>query len=326
MNRGGKITAAVVVGLVLLLLPKLGLSAYYLRLVDVAGVYVVLALGLNVIVGLAGQMSFAHAGFFAIGSYTAALMAVRWGLSFWLGVLGAGLMAALFAVAVGLPTLKLEGKYLSMATIGFSEIIRLILLNTEKLSYGADGIRNIPFPRIGSFVVNTDVRFYYLILLFALVTLAFTSRLKTSRVGRAFEAIKENTLGAELMGVTTTYNKVLAFALSAVVTAIGGALYAHLMAYISPETYIFAESAKVLSMVFLGGAGTVIGPAVGAVILTFLPEVLRGFQDYYMVIYAVGVIIILIFAPSGLTGLVRMLLRRNSSGKGEKLSVTARNA
>lgn len=318
MNRSWRIIAFFACLLVLLLLPFVGLSEYYLRLIDVAGIYVVLALGLNIIVGLAGQMSFAHAGFFAIGSYSAALLVVKWGAPFWVGFIGAGIMAAAFAVVVGLPTMKLETHYLAMATIGFSEIVRMVLLNTPSISNGADGIRNIPYPQLGSFVFNTDSRLYPLIMFFAMAAIVATARLKDSRIGRAFEAIKENTLGAELMGVKTTYNKVLAFALSAMFTAVGGALYAHLMAYISPDAYVFGESAKVLCMVFLGGVGTVAGPVLGAFILTFLPEVLRGFQQYYMVIYAIGVIIILIFAPSGLVGLAKTVLHGRSLEKGGK--------
>ena len=326
MNRSWRAIGFLLAFVVVLLLPFLGLSEYYLRLVDIAGIYVVLALGLNIIVGFAGQMSFAHAGFFAMGSYTSALLAVKWGAPFWVGMIGASVVAAFFAVIVGLPTLKLETKYLSMATIGFSEIVRLILLNTPSVSNGADGIRNIPYPQIGSFVFNTDLRLYPLIMFFAVAAIIATSRLKNSRIGRAFEAIKENTLGAELMGVTTTYNKVLAFALSAMFTAVGGGLYAHLMAYISPDAYVFAESAKVLCMVFLGGVGTIAGPVLGAFVITFLPEVLRGLQQYYMVIYAVAVIIILIFAPSGLIGLAKNLLRGRSSQQGAKTDAVTRNA
>jgi branched-chain amino acid transport system permease protein len=325
MNRSWRIMGFFVCLLALLLLPFLGVTEYYLRLIDVAGIYVVLALGLNIIVGLAGQMSFAHAGFFAIGSYSAALLAVKWGAPFWVGFIGAGIVAAVFAVVVGLPTLKLETKYLSMATIGFSEIVRLVLLNTPSISYGADGIRNIPYPQLGSFVFNTDTRLYFFIMFFAIAAIVATGRLKDSRIGRAFEAIKENTLGAELMGVKTTYNKVLAFTLSAIFTALGGALYAHLMAYISPDAYGFGESAKVLCMVFLGGVGTVAGPVLGAFILTFLPEVLRGLQQYYMVIYAIGVIIILIFAPSGLVGLAKTGLHGRSLERRAKANALARN-
>jgi branched-chain amino acid transport system permease protein len=317
MNRGWRIISFFVC-LLVLLLPFVGLSEYYLRLIDVAGIYVVLALGLNIIVGLAGQMSFAHVGFFAIGSYSEVLLVMKWGAPFWVGFIGAAIIVAAFAIVIGVPTLKLETKYLSMATIGFSEIVRLVLLNTPSISNGADGIRNIPGPQFGSFVCNTDSRLYPLIMFFAIAAIVATARLKDSRIGRAFEAIKENTLGAELMGVKTTYNKVLAFALSAMFTAVGGALYAHLMAYISPDAYVFGESAKVLCMVFLGGVGTVAGPVLGAFILTFLPEVLRGFQQYHMIIYAIGVIIILIFAPSGLVGLAKTVLQGRSLEKGGK--------
>lgn len=317
MNRGWRIISFFVC-LLVLLLPFVGLSEYYLRLINVAGIYVVLALGLNIIVGLAGQMSFAHVGFFAIGSYSEVLLVMKWGAPFWVGFIGAAIIVAAFAIVIGVPTLKLETKYLSMATIGFSEIVRLVLLNTPSISNGADGIRNIPCPQFGSFVCNTDSSLYPLIMFFAIAAIVATARLKDSRIGRAFEAIKENTLGAELMGVKTTYNKVLAFALSAVFTAVGGALYAHLMAYISPDAYVFGESAKVLCMVFLGGVGTVAGPVLGAFILTFLPEVLRGFQQYHMIIYAIGVIIILIFAPSGLVGLAKTVLHGRSLETGGK--------
>lgn len=326
MNKKIKLAIYLVAALILFTLPKLGLSAYYLRLVNLAQVYVVLALGLNIIVGFAGQMSFAHAAFFAIGAYTAAILSVKYGAAFWMELIAAVFLTVLFAVLVGIPTLKLEGKYLSMSTIGLSEIVRLILLNTPSLSFGADGIRNIPYPQILGLTFNNDFRFYYLLLAFAAATIYFNYRIKNSRKGRAFGAIKENTLGAELMGVPTTFNKVLAFALSAGFTGIGGVLFAHLMAYIHPDIFIFAESAKVLSMVFLGGAGTIIGPIIGAVLLTFLPEFLRGLQDYYMIIYAAAVIVIMLWAPTGLVGVVKSLFTKKKSRKGEDLDAVTPNA
>lgn len=326
MDKKKRLVIYLAAALVIFTLPKLGLSAYHLRMVNLAQVYIIMALGFNIIVGFAGQTSFAHAAFYAIGAYTAAILSVKYGVPFWLELIAAVIITAFFAVIVGIPTLKLEGRYLSMATIGMSEIVRLVLLNTPSLSYGADGIRNIPYPKILGFTFNNDFRFYYLLLVFAIATIVFNYRLKNSRIGRAFGAIKENTLGAELMGVPTTFNKVLAFALSAAVTGIGGVLFAHLMAYIHPDIFIFAESAKVLSMVFLGGAGTIIGPVVGAVLLTFLPEFLRVLQDYYMIIYAAAVIAIMLWAPTGLVGVFRTLFLHKRVRKEEDLDVVTPNS
>lgn len=309
MERKTRCAVAVGVVILLALFPLLGARPYYIRLMNLAGIYVILTLGLNFCVGMAGQISFAQAAFFGIGAYASALLTLRAGVPFWAALPLSALIALVFGVLLGLPALKVSGHYLAVVTIGFSEIVRLVLLNWKEVTYGAEGVKNIPVPRIGGFALNTDLTYYYLVLPAVLFAAFVSIRIQHSRVGRALHAIRTSDLAAEVMGINTRYYKILAFALSAFFGGIAGSLIAHYDTYLHANSFTFMESAKILCMLFIGGSGSVEGPIIGAVGLTLLPEWLRFLKDYYMAIYGAGVVLLMSVMPSGIRSLIPQLAR-----------------
>ena len=307
------LAAAAAAGVVLLVLPRLMPGTYQLHLLNMAGIYVVVVLGLNFIFGWAGQSSLGHAAFWGLGAYASALLTTRLGWPFAGGLVGAIVLTGLFGVVVGIPTLRLRGHYLAMATVGVAEIVRLVLVNWEPVTGGALGVKNIPAASFGPLVIRTELEFYYLILACALITLLAAWQLQRSTFGRILQAIRDSEVAAEVMGVDAPRYKVLAFALSAVYAGIGGSLYAHLSGYISPDTYGFDQTVVFVTMLVLGGAGSLAGCVLGAVLLTFLPEWLRVLKDYYMVIYGVSVLLLMVFLPGGIVGLLRRAISRQPS-------------
>jgi branched-chain amino acid transport system permease protein len=288
--------------------PKVVDSSYWLNLVNLAIGFSVACLGLNIVLGYAGQLSLAQAAFWGVGAYTSAILTTQLGLPVWLGMVAAFLVAALFGVFLGIPTLKLSGHYLAMTTIGFGIILQLILINAIWLTNGSDGITKIPSPRIGSLELRDPGSFFY-VAAASLILLTWASiRLKDSRMGRAFLAVQGNEMAAETTGVDTTRYKIIAFALSAGYGGFGGWLFAHSGShYISPDTFSFDQSVMLLAMAVLGGNGSAVGAIVGATLLTLVPEVLRFLKDYYMMVYAAGIVLVMIFMPGGIAALVKGL-------------------
>lgn len=298
-------------GLVLLLaLPFAVKSAYHLRLLNFVGINILLVLGLNFIMGYAGLLSFAQVGFFLVGAYTGGILSVDYGLAFWVTLPISAVTAGLFAWVIGIPTLRLRGHYFAFATFAFAEIVRLVALNWQDVTHGAGGITGIPSPAIGSFEINSDRSYYYFILVIVFLGSAVAFRLERSSLGRAFFAIKEGELAAESMGIETAKVKMVAFVLSAIYAGVAGALYGPLNSVISPDVFSFDVSVVVLVSLLLGGAGTIIGPIVGAILVTLLPEWLRMLQNYYMVVYGAGIVLLMIFMPTGLLGAARGLASR----------------
>jgi len=294
--------------LAVVVFPKVVDSNYWLNLVNLAISFSVACLGLNIVLGYAGQLSLAQAAFWGVGAYTSAILTTQFGVPVWLGMIAAFLVAALFGVFLGIPTLKLSGHYLAMTTIGFGIILQLILINAIWLTKGSDGITKIPSPWIGPLELREPYAFFYVAAV-SLILLTWASiRLKDSRVGRAFLAVQGNEMAAETTGVDTTRYKIIAFALSAGYGGFGGWLFAHSGShYISPDTFSFEQSVMLLAMAVLGGNGSAVGAIVGAVLLTLLPEVLRFLKDYYMMVYAAGIVLVMIFMPGGIAALVQGL-------------------
>ncbi|HLZ19776.1 MAG TPA: branched-chain amino acid ABC transporter ATP-binding protein/permease [Smithellaceae bacterium] len=293
---------------VVMLLPRFVTSSYWLNLVNLSISFSIACLGLNIVLGYTGQLSLAQAAFWGVGAYTSAILTTHLGLPVWLGMFAAFFVAALCGVLLGIPTLKLSGHYLAMATIGFGIILQLILVNEIWLTNGSDGITKIPSPWIGSFELKDPGTFFYVAAISLILLTWGAIHLKDSRVGRAFMAIRENEMAAGTTGVDTTYYKIMAFALSAGYAGFGGWLFAHSCShYISPDTFSFEQSVIMLVMTVLGGSGSVIGAIMGATLLTMLPEVLRFLKDSYMMFYAAGIVAIMIFMPSGIAGLVKNL-------------------
>ena len=256
----------------------------------------VLTLGTNALLALSiyltlscGMLVIANAAFMGIGAYTSALLTMNYGAPFPLA-LAAGMAApALMAFVIGKPTLRLSGVYLAMATLAFGEVVRIALLNAESLTGGALGLNGIPQSTQGWHVALALV-----------CTLALLWRLRRSKIGRAFEAIKEDETAAGLMGIDVGAHKMLAFVLGAVIAGLAGTLNAHLTFFIGPNEYGFDRAVDILTMAILGGINTLTGPVIGAVILTLLPEMLRSFKDFRLVVNGFILVLIVLFLPKGI--------------------------
>ncbi len=270
------------------------LNMYYALLLIPVGFNIILAVSLNLSAGFLGQLPLGHAGFMSVGAYASALFTMSAdlppALEFTLALIIGGSVAAFFGVIIGLPALRLRGDYLAIITLGFGEIIRVIILNL-KFTGGAYGLRGIE-----KHTTITSVFITVVITLFVLTCII------KSRHGRAILAIREDEIAAEASGIPTTYYKVTTFAISAFFAGIAGGLYAHYLSILDASTFGFMRSVEILVMVVLGGLGSIIGSVVSAVILTILPEMLRGFSEYRMVIYSLLLVLVMIFKPSGLFG------------------------
>lgn len=285
----------------LLLLP-LFLTPFTIRMLIMAGIYMVLAMSLNLITGITGQLSLGHAAFYGIGAYTSALLSIRLGFGFLITALLGGIFTAIIASILGAATLKLQGAYLAIVTLGFSEIVRIILLNWMSLTRGPMGITGIPRPKILNYQITSSSDYYYLILIIVVVTYISMNRIIESRLGRAFRAIKEDDLAAQSMGINVLRYKIMAFTISAFYAGIAGSFYAHYVTYIDPQSFTFGESIQILSMVVLGGLGSMPGVMLGASILVFAPELMRSLAQYRMIIYGGILSIMMILRPEGILG------------------------
>jgi branched-chain amino acid transport system permease protein len=293
---------AIVFTVILLIVLPLFLNDYFRDVMTLTCMYVVLALGLNIVVGQAGLLNLGYAAFYAIGAYTYAILSTTFGLPFWPGLAAGALAAAGCAALLGLPTLKLRGDYFAIVTLGLGEITRIILNNWDALTGGPNGISKIGRPVIAGHTLSRTIDFYYLILAIALVTVFAMKRLIRSRIGRAWVAIREDDVAAEAMGINTFRLKLLAFVLGSAWAGLTGVFFAAKMAFVSPESFTFFESVMILCMVVLGGMGSIPGIIVGALLLIALPEVFRDFQDYRMLAFGVALVLMMIFRPQGLFG------------------------
>ncbi|PXV85930.1 amino acid/amide ABC transporter membrane protein 2 (HAAT family) [Lachnotalea glycerini] len=298
-----KLPLAVSSAVLLLIFPHLLTNQYILTIVVKVGIYIILALGLNILTGYVGLVSLGHAGFVAIGAYTASLLATRLGLGFFLSMLCGMICAGIAGILLGLPTLRLSGTYLSIVTLGFGEIIKTIAMNWDSVTNGTLGVKNIPSPSIfGLKLTIANGGFYYLMLVMLLIVTLFCYVTYKSRTGRAFLAIKTDEMAGIMMGINVTYYKVLAFVLSACICASAGALYASLIGYIDPNTFTFDVSTMILSIVILGGMGTIRGMFIGSIILITFPELSRSLMDYRFVVYGLILVLMMRFRPQGLLG------------------------
>ncbi len=288
-------------GLLFTILPFF-LNNYYLDILNLAVLYALLAIGLNITVGYAGLLDLGYAAFYGIGAYTYALLSTGLGLSFWLGIPLGGVVAAFFGLILGVVTLRLRGDYLAIITLGFVQIMYLCLNNWDSVTQGPNGIMQIGRPALGGFVFRTPMDFYYLMLVFVVLTAVAIHRLMKSQIGRAWIAIREDETAAEAMGIDTTRIKILAFVLGAGIAGVAGVFFAARYTFISPESFTFLESVRILSMVVLGGMGSLPGAILGAFLLTILPEMLRGLANYRMLIFGIALVVMMIFRPQGLLG------------------------
>ncbi|MBR9986501.1 MAG: high-affinity branched-chain amino acid ABC transporter permease LivM [Desulfosarcina sp.] len=280
-------------------------------------IYVCLGLGLNVVVGLAGMLDLGYIAFYGVGAYTYALLNTHFGMSFWLCLPAAATLALLAGCFIGYPTLRMRGDYLAIVTLGFGEIVRILLNNWMTLTNGPNGILGIDPPSIfiPSFANGFSIEvlylkklhyLYYVALLLAIITVIAVRHLNFSRIGRAWESIREDETAAELMGVNTFKLKLLAYAMGALFAGLAGAFFCARMRFVSPESFTFLESAMVLSMVVLGGMGSIPGIILGAAALIVLPEVFREFETYRMLVFGMSMVVMMLFRPAGLIPAKRM--------------------
>lgn len=293
----------VIISSILLIIPVMSPNSYFMQIINMAGLYLILAMGFNILRGYAGLLTLGQAAFYAVGAYTTAIMNTKLGTSFAVNLLASVIVTCVVGLIIAIPALKVKGSYLAVLTLGFGEIVRLVLVNWISFTNGPSGILNIDSPIILGFNFDTLEKFYYIILFFVIILSIYQIRLANSRVGRAMKALRDDDDAAELMGVDIVQYKIKAFLINSAYCGIAGCLYAQMFGFVSPDSFISAESITILCMVIIGGVGTFIGPIFGAVILTFAPEILRPIDDWRMVIYGVLLIICIRFFPGGLASL-----------------------
>lgn len=302
MNRKSKeilsILAVVIVAFAISL-PHILRNDYYMVVINRILINTIVVLGLNFITGLTGQMNLGTAGIYALGAYSSALFVSYTHLSPWLGLIVAILMGLLIGRALGYPSLRIRGVYLSLTTIGFAEVVRLLLANLADFTGGTTGLKNIPCYSIFGFAFNTQIRMYYLFLVMAAFAFFVAWRIVHSKWGRVFKSLRDNIDAVEMTGVDVADMKIKAFTIAAIYGTIGGAMYAHFMGYINPSTFNVDLSTNYVIMLMVGGLESVVGCFVGAVVVTGLPEVLRFLGDYYQIVFLTVILIGAIFFPNG---------------------------
>jgi branched-chain amino acid transport system permease protein len=290
--------------LILLFIP-IFLQTYWVYILNIVFIYIILALGFNILVGFTGQFAICHIGFFGIGVYVYGLLNLHIKMFFLLPVLAGGIFSALIGFFISIPSIRLRDIYLAMVTFSFAEVLHWIFLNWSSVTGGPNGLR-IPPATLGSFQLVTDEQIYYVILLFSIILIVLTASMAKSRLGRAFFSIKDSENAAKAFGVNIFKYKVLAFSLSAFYAGIAGGLYGVLAGFIHPESLGFMQTILFLSMVVVGGLGTIPGPIIGACLLGLLPEILREFSYLQEMLYGALLMAFIIFMPLGIYGSIKI--------------------
>jgi branched-chain amino acid transport system permease protein len=293
-------------------------GGYLMNMLVFVGINTMLAIGLNLLLGYAGQISLGHAGFFGLGAYISGILTATYGWNPWVAMPLAALLVGAAAFMIGFPILKLKGHYLAMATLGMGIIMYIVFNETIDLTGGPSGLTGIPNIRIGSLAFDSDVKNYYLIWSFTLGLILLTLNLADSRIGRALRAVHDSEIAAQVMGINARLLKVQIFALSAMISSLAGSLYAHTVTFVSPASFGFNFSVELLTMVVIGGLGSIYGSFLGAALLTLLPEFLRAAQDYDIIIYGAMLMLMVMFMPGGLVRGVPDLLRKLLKKRGDK--------
>lgn len=273
------------------------INNYYAGIIILAVINIILALSLNLITGITGQLCLGHAGFMALGAYAGAMVSTKLELPFIVALVAGGLLAALIAVLIGIPTLRLSGDYFAITTLASGEIIRVLITNIDYLG-GPRGITGIP----------NKTNFTWAYFTMVIIAIVIINLIKSSK-GRAMISVRENEIASEAMGINTFNIKLLAFVIAAFFAGVAGSLYAHYVGFIEPSGFGFVKSTEILTFVVLGGMGSISGSFIGTVILTFLPELLRSIQDLRMIIYSLALILLMIFRPKGIMGTKELSLK-----------------
>ncbi len=297
----------ILLGIAALLFPHV-VSMYQTNIMISALIYVMLGLGLNIVIGLAGLLDLGYVAFFAVGAYSYALLNLHFGISFWIALPLGGVLSAIFGIILGYPVLRLRGDYLAIVTLGFGEIIRLVLENWNDFSKGPSGIPNIPKPGFFGLDLSLEqstVYLFYIIVCLVIFTIFFINRLENSRIGRAWIALKDDEIACQAMGIDKAKTKLRAFALGATWAGMGGVVFAAKTAFVNPASFTIWESVIILCTVVLGGMGSIAGVISGAFLLILLPEYLRAVSEYRMICFGAILVLMMVFKPGGMIENVR---------------------
>lgn len=295
-NKINKKSVLTIIGVILTYVIIYGLTktkiinSYYAGIINLALINIMLAVSLNLIVGFTGQLCLGHAGFMSIGAYLSAILTQKAEIPFIVSIFIGAIIACIIAALIGYPTLRLTGDYFAITTLAFCEIIRIVIMNIDFIG-GARGLTGIPKK------TNFTIAF-----IFAVITIVIIYNIIHSSQGRAMLSVRENEIAAESMGINAFKYKIMAFVIGAFFAGLAGGLYAHYMGYIQPTAFDFNKSIDYLTFVVFGGMGSLSGSVIATIILTFLPELLRGFQNFRMILYPLALIILMIFRPQGLLG------------------------
>lgn len=294
--------------LVFALIFPLVFDTYQSTIMTSALIYVVLGLGLNISVGLAGLLDLGYVAFFAVGAYSYALLNHHFDIGFWACLPVGGILGCLFGVILGFPILRLRGDYLAIVTLGFGMIVKVVLENWSEFSFGPSGIALIDRPGLFGIDMNiagSTIYIYYIMVALVVFTILITMRLRNSRIGRAWIALREDEIACVAMGIDMARTKLSAYALGAFWAGMVGVLFAAKTTFINPASFTFMESAIILSIVVLGGMGSILGVILGAFILILLPEYLRAFSEYRMLAFGAAMVLMMIFRPQGIISNIR---------------------
>ncbi|MDY0390611.1 ABC transporter permease subunit [Desulfobulbus oligotrophicus] len=303
LRRPAFLTAALIASALLLTCFPLFFSSYQVNIMTTALMYVVLGLGLNIVVGMVGLLDLGYVAFYAVGAYTYALLHLHFNLGFWMALPIGGLLGALFGLLLGFPVLRLRGDYLAIVTLAFGQIVRLVLENWSEFSKGPSGIANIARPSLFGLSLSPEATInylYYLMIGLVVLTVFVVYRLQNSRIGRAWQALREDEIACQAMGIDKTKIKLSAFALGATWAGMAGVFFAAKTTFVNPASFTFMESAIILCIVVLGGMGSIVGVIAGALILILLPEYLRIIADYRMLAFGAILVVMMIVRPQGL--------------------------
>lgn len=305
------IPALVAIGIFTIIFPFI-FSMYQTNIMISALIYIMLGLGLNIVVGLAGLLDLGYVAFYAVGAYAYALLNYHFGLSFWIALPIGGGLGAIFGILLGFPVLRLRGDYLAIVTLGFGEIIRIILENWNEFSFGPSGIANIPRPSLFGIdlsVHSSIIYIYYIMIGLCLFTVFVVNRLQDSRIGRAWIALREDEIACQAMGIDKAKTKLTAFALGATWASMAGVVFAAKTTFVNPASFTIWESIIILCIVVLGGMGSIIGVMAGALVLILTPEYLRAFSEYRMLAFGTMLVVMMIFRPGGFIPNVRRIYK-----------------
>lgn len=299
-----KKTTTIALAALLIVLPVVlqQVNDYLMHVVIMIGIFSVLSLSLNVIIGYAGQFALGHAAFYGIGAYAAALLMINFEVPFWIALPAAAIIAGFFGFILGSPVIRLRGDYLGIVTLGFGEIVRLIFVNWVDVTRGPMGIPGIPAPSIFGYVFSGKLEFYYLILVLVVITYVVINRVVHSGVGLSLLTIREDETLAQSVGIQPNKYKLLAFTIGGFFAGAAGAFWASYISFVSPDAFRYMDSVNILAMVILGGSASLPGSILGAIILTVAPEILRYVSDYRMILLGLAIVLMMIFKPTGFWG------------------------